>query len=70
MGTTGITAKAFGRKDKQDITSNLVRAFFIACLLALVVILFQKPIGLLSFYLMNVSEKQFSLVEEYFYIRI
>ena len=70
MGTTGITAQAFGKKDNQDIIVTLGRALLVALILAVVVVLFQKPIGQLSFYLMNITESQNSLVHEYFYTRI
>jgi len=70
MGTTGITAQAFGKKDNQDIIVTLSRALLVAFILAVVVIVFQKPIGQLSFYLMNISEAQNDLVNEYFYTRI
>ena len=70
MGTTGITAQAFGKKDNQDIIITLSRALLVAFILAVVVVIFQKPIGQLSFYLMNISDAQNDLVNEYFYTRI
>jgi len=70
MGTTGITAQAFGKKDKQDIIVTLSRALLVAIIIAVLVVLFQKPIGQLSFYLMNISEAQNDLVNAYFYTRI
>ncbi len=70
MGTTGITAQAFGKKDSQDIIITLGRALLVAFILGTVVLVLQKPIGQLGFYLMNISEAQYSLVEDYFYIRI
>lgn len=70
MGTTGITAQAFGKEDKEDIILTLGRAILVGTALAIIVLVLQKPIGDLSFYLMNISEAQYGLVEEYFFIRI
>ncbi len=70
MGTTGITAQAFGKKDNQEIIVTLSRALLVAFILAIAVVVFQKPIGQLSVYLMNISEAQNDLVNEYFYTRI
>ena len=70
MGTTGITAQAFGKKDDNEIMQTFSRAMLVALVLAILVFILQKPIGELSFYLMNISEAQYHLVEEYFYIRI
>ncbi len=70
MGTTGITAQAYGKNDQSEIMLTMSRAFLVAMVLALLVIVLQNPIGELSFYLMNISEAQYSLVEEYYSIRI
>lgn len=70
MGTTGITAQAFGKKDNSEIIQTLGRALLLVIILALLIILLQRPFGNLSFYLMNVSESQIGLVKEYFFIRI
>ena len=70
MGTTGITAQAFGKKDDYEIMQTISRAMLVAMVLAVLVFILQKPLGELSFYLMNISSTQISLVEEYFYIRI
>jgi len=70
MGTTGITAQAFGKKDQSEMMLTMSRAFLVAMALALLVLVLQKPIGELSFYLMNISEQQYGLVAQYFSIRI
>ena len=70
MGTTGITAQAFGKNSGHDIMQTLSRAMLVAGILAVIIMLLQVPFGKASFYLMNISEAQYSLVEEYFYIRI
>ena len=70
MGTTGITAQAYGREDEADSLMTLARALLIALLLALTVLILQKPLADLSFYLMNISDGQYAMVSEYFFIRI
>ncbi|MFK7774977.1 MAG: MATE family efflux transporter [Saprospiraceae bacterium] len=70
MGTTGITAQAFGKKDDSEIMQTLSRALLVALILAVMIFLLQIPFGKMSFYLMNISSDQYHLVEEYFYIRI
>jgi len=70
MGTTGITAQAFGKKDEYNMMQTLSRAMLVAMILAVAIMMLQVPFGEMSFYLMNISEAQYPLVEEYFYIRI
>lgn len=70
MGTTGMTAQAYGKQDNQAAMNVFGRAFLVSMILAFSVMALQVPLGKLSFYLMNVSESQIGLVEDYFYIRI
>ncbi len=70
MGTTGMTAQAFGKGDDKEIASTLGRAVLISLILAFLIILFQVPLISLGIKLMNVPQAQIVLVEEYFYIRI
>ena len=70
MGTTGITAQAYGRKDNEDITLTLYRALFVAFSLGVLFILFKDTILSISFYLMNVESSYYSYAQSYFDIRI
>ena len=70
MGTTGITAQAYGKNDPSAMMLTLGRSMLIAFVLAALVIASQYPIGEMSWYLMNVQEGQQDLVRTYFYIRI
>ena len=70
MGTTGMTAQAYGKKDDKAIMNTFGRALLVSLVLAVLVMLLQYPLGNISFYLMNISDTQIDLVEEYFYIRI
>jgi MATE family multidrug resistance protein len=70
MGTTGITAQAYGRQDPKDIVLTLARALLIVAVVAGLILLFRSRIGQFGFWVMNVSEEQHELVARYFYIRI
>ena len=70
MGTTGITAQALGRQDNPHISKTLGRAFLIAMVIAVLLLVLQHPIGELSFSLMNVLDDQRDMVASYFYIRL
>ena len=70
MGTTGMTAQAYGSGDGQAIRLVLGRSLLIALTLALLVVLMQQMLlkaGLLG---LQVPEDQVGLVSQYFYIRI
>lgn len=66
MGTSGITAQAFGAQDFKTTTAMLVRAVAISAALGVVVLLLQYPLGELSLWMMNGSQ----MVADYFYARI
>ena len=70
MGTTGMTAQAFGRQDRQDIILTLGRALLVAITLAVLLLLTSVPLGQLGAFLMNVEGDQIDLVRRYFSIRI
>ena len=70
MGTTGITAQAYGREDSLDITLTLYRALFVAFTLGILFILFKGVILDLSFYLMNVESVYEAYAQSYFSLRI
>ncbi len=70
MGTTGITAQAFGRQDHKSIIETFGRANVVAVVVAILILTFQFPIAEASIFLMNISAEQRPIVEEYFYIRI
>ncbi len=70
MGTTGITAQAYGRKDQEGISKTLYRALFVAFVVAVLFMLFQDIILEVSFYLMNVDASYQEYAKDYFHIRI
>jgi len=70
MGTTGITAQAYGRADEQALVSTLGRALLIGFVLAVGIMVLQQPFLNLSGYLLNVPDSQQGYVGTYFFIRI
>ena len=66
MGTSGITAQAFGAQDFDTTTAMLVRAVGISAVLGILVLILQYPLGELSLWMMNGSQ----MVSDYFYARI
>ncbi|MEM8524398.1 MAG: MATE family efflux transporter [Bacteroidota bacterium] len=70
MGTTGITAQAYGKKNSSEVMLTLGRAFLVVLVIASLILLLQYPIGQLSFQLMNVTGDQLPLIQDYFYTRI
>ncbi len=66
MGTSGLTAQAYGANNFAECTRMLLRALVIALLLGVAVLVLQYPIGQLSLWAMNGNE----LVADYFYTRI
>ncbi len=70
MGTTGLTAQAFGARDFDAARATLARALLIALVLALALLALQGPIGWLAFYLVEPSEAVAGEGIRYFFIRI
>ncbi len=70
MGTTGLSAQAYGENDNTKLTNTLLRALFLSLFISLVLIIFQKPIIEIVAYFMNIDQNYYTLVVEYFEIRI
>ena len=70
MGTTGLTAQAFGARDFDSTRATLARALLIALVLAAALLALQRPIGWLAFYLVEPSEAVAGEGMRYFFIRI
>ena len=66
MGTSGLTAQAYGRGDFHETTAMLARAVTVSLVLSALVLIFQRPLGEFSIWLMDGDE----VVAEYFYARI
>ena len=66
MGTSGLTAQAFGAGDNRTTTLMLARAIVVSLAVGLLAIILQRPLGLGALAVMNGNE----LVSEYFFTRI
>lgn len=70
MGTTGLAAQAYGRRDDLGQVALLVRSVLLAIVIGLVLILFHQPLIRLGLFLINPSNDVASLASEYAAIRI
>lgn len=70
MGTSGVTAQAYGARDLRECTRILVRSMAMALLLSLLLLLFRHPAGRFALGLMSGSEGAQALAAEYFFARI
>ncbi len=70
MGSSGLTAQAWGAKLKDETSLVLIRSLIVAMCLAAIVILFQFPIQWVSFKILDGGEAVSELARDYFYIRI
>ena len=66
MGTSGLTAQAFGRGDMGECTNMLVRAVCVALCMGVIMLLIQYPVGELALWAMNGGE----MTRDYFYARV
>ena len=70
MGTTGITAQAFGANDASGSKTALAQSTIIAIVLALLLMALQKPLLDIALRLISPGEAVGSATAEYFRIRI
>jgi MATE family multidrug resistance protein len=70
MGTTGLTAQAYGREDGGGQWQTLLRGGWVALGIGTLLVLLQQPLVVLTEWLLNIRPDQIALVEEYFFIRI
>lgn len=71
MGTSGLAAQAYGAGDRREGAAILGRSLFVALAIALVLLVFNRPIGRLAMKIMEGgSQEMMALAAEYFYARI
>ena len=70
MGTTGLTAEAFGRRDDLQSRRVFTTAFILAFSIGVFLILMNWPLAKLLLWIMQPSEATGTLAEEYFRISI
>ncbi|WP_418983073.1 MATE family efflux transporter [Alistipes sp.] len=66
MGTSGLTAQAFGAGNFTECTNMLVRALGVSVVMGLVVLVLQYPVGEAALWAMNGGQ----MTRDYFYARI
>lgn len=70
MGTSGLTAQAFGRRSFTESMNMLTRSMVIGLIIAFALLLFQKPIFVAANIFMGSSEGLQDVVAQYFFVRI
>jgi MATE family multidrug resistance protein len=70
MGTTGFTAQAYGKTDRQESISILLRALILALTIGILILLIRPFILYISFLLINTTEQVQKNATVYFNIRI
>lgn len=70
MGTTGITAQAYGNEDREAMILSLTRSVLLALVIAFILLILREPLYHLAAYAMSVSPDQNGMVTTYFYIRL
>lgn len=70
MGTTGISAQAYGSGAEEALSYTLYRALFLGFVLGVGLLLLKAPLLDAGIYLMNVSPSYEAMVRDYFNIRI
>lgn len=70
MGTSGLTAQAYGAGNKRETANILGRSMIVALGIALLLLLFNGPIGRVAMRIMDGSPAVMALAAEYFFVRI
>ncbi len=70
MGTTGLTAQAFGESDGGEIKIILLRAVLLSQLIAGLILLLNQPLAEFAFWLVDGSAPVEAMATRYFEIRI
>ena len=70
MGTSGLTAQAYGAHDLPEVSRILLRSSGISFLLALALLILQYPIRIIAFHLIEASPEVRELASLYFHICI
>jgi len=70
MGTTGMTAQAYGANDQYEIAHLLLRTCMVAIVIAGLLVLFSGPLIQVTTWAMQVQPEHIGLVRQYVSIRI
>lgn len=70
MGTTGLTAQAYGDQHESELINLLGRALFTALSISVLLILLQTPIIWMAFKVISATEEVETFTRDYFRLRI
>ena len=70
MGTTGVTAQAYGANDRNEMVAAFLRPMSLGLVFALLLLVLQTPVAAVSFDLFKGSDETEALGRLYFGIRI
>lgn len=70
MGTTGFVAQAYGSGDANEVSLIFIRAFLLAAIFGVSLLLLQGPIGSVSFWWLQGGVELESLAQSYYEIRV
>jgi len=70
MGTTGLTAQAYGAGDFDEVRATLARALLIGLAIGIAVLVLQIPVALAAFAMIEASAEVEELARAYFSIRV
>jgi MATE family multidrug resistance protein len=70
MGTTGLTAQEYGRRDRVKMMMILARVQFLALLIGLAILLLQSPIAMFSLWMIESTREVAEYTRVYYDIRI
>lgn len=70
MGTTGLSAQAFGTGAADEVRATLARALLLALVLGICIVVLKVPIALLAFGIIEASNAVIELARVYFEIRL
>ena len=70
MGTSGLAAQAYGAGDHRESANILGRSMIAALGIAFLLLVFNRPLGVLAMKIMEGSPEVMALAGEYFFVRI
>jgi MATE family multidrug resistance protein len=70
MGTSGMTAQAYGARNLSESILSLSRALLVALIGSSLILILQNPIAKLSFYLIESEESVETIAKSYYFVRV
>ena len=70
MGTSGLTAQAYGRKDESGMRNVLAQSSVLALAIALAILLLQYPLQWVSLKVISPSQEVLHLAQLYFFVLV